>query len=246
MHVDMVSRQALDRLRAIHRGVGTLWGLHPMIVSRMIVAGVLPALFYAAPAWCGAVRHLARLRPLDRVLRLCGMCTFGLLRTVSGDAARTISGLLSAEFQLRSRVVNFYMRQLAYDRDLRAGPTPPVTVNQMVSPREILDLELRQLGRAFPHFCENLARVERQCFWVEDPAQASWTPPISILPAEAAVERIRHARRHCTMDTLWIFTDGLVEGTSCGATACAFGARLNKHTHFPRVSSDHTRAHRQS
>ena len=103
------------------------------------------------------MRHLARLRPLDRVLRLCGMCTFGLLCTVSGDTARTISGLLSAEFQLRSRVVNFYVRQLAYDQDLRMGPTPPVTVHQMVSSWEILDLELCQLGRAFPHFCENLA-----------------------------------------------------------------------------------------
>ena len=81
-----------------------------MIVSRMIVATILPALFYAAPAWCGAVRHLIRLRPLDRVLRLCGMCTFGLLRTVLGDPARTISGLLSAEFQVCSWVVNFYMR----------------------------------------------------------------------------------------------------------------------------------------
>ena len=70
MHIDMVLRQALDRLHAIHRGVGTLWGLHPMIVSRMIVAAVLAALFYAAPAWCGAVRHLTRLRPLDRVLQL--------------------------------------------------------------------------------------------------------------------------------------------------------------------------------
>ena len=48
MHIDMVSRQALDRLRAIHRGVGTLWGLHPMIVSRLIIAAILPALFYAA------------------------------------------------------------------------------------------------------------------------------------------------------------------------------------------------------
>ena len=92
-----------------------------MIVSRMIVATILPELFYVAPTWCGVVRHLTRLRPLDRVLRLCGMCTFGLLRTVSGDAARTILGLLSTEFQLRSRVVNFYMRQLAYDWDLRAG-----------------------------------------------------------------------------------------------------------------------------
>ena len=143
VHIDMVSRQAFDRLHAIHRGVGTLWGLHPMIVSHMIVAAILPALFYAAPALCGGVRHLTWLRPLDRVLLLCGMSTLGLLRMVLGDAARLISGLLSAEFQLRSQVVNFYMRQLAYDRDLQAGPTPLVTVNQMVSPREILDLELR-------------------------------------------------------------------------------------------------------
>ena len=231
VHVDMISRQALDRLRAIHRGVGTLWGLHPMIVSRMIHAAVLPALFYAAPAWCGAVRHLARLRPLDRVLRLCGMCTLGLLRTVSGDTARMISGLLSAEFQLRSRVVEFYMRHLAYDRDLREGPAPPTTVTRMVSPREILDLELRQLERAFPHFCEHLARVERRHFWFEDPAEASWTPPISILPMEASVDRIRHERSHCAMDTLWIFTDGSVEGTSCGAAAvCFWGTTQDAHT----------------
>ena len=110
MHIDMVSQQALDRLCAIHRGIGTLCGLHPMIVSRMIVVAILAALFYAAPALCGVVRHLAQLHPLDRVLRLCGMCTLGLLRMVSGDTARTISGLLLAEFQLRSWVVNFYMR----------------------------------------------------------------------------------------------------------------------------------------
>ena len=52
VHVDMVSRQALDRLHTIHRGAGTLWGLHPQILSRMIQAAVLPVLFYAAPAWC--------------------------------------------------------------------------------------------------------------------------------------------------------------------------------------------------
>ena len=53
-------------LCAIHRGVGTLWGFHPMIVSRMIVVAILPALFYVAPAWCGAMRHLARLHLLDQ------------------------------------------------------------------------------------------------------------------------------------------------------------------------------------
>ena len=111
-HIGAISHQAMDRLRAIHRGAGSLWGLHPQIISRMVHAAVLPALFYAAPAWCSAVRHLARLRPLDRVLRLCGLCILGLLRTVSGDAARTLAGLLPAEFQIRSRVVEFYMCHL--------------------------------------------------------------------------------------------------------------------------------------
>ena len=44
------------------------------------------------------MRHLAQLRPLDGVLRLCGMCILGLLHTVLGDAACTISGLLLAVF----------------------------------------------------------------------------------------------------------------------------------------------------
>ena len=129
VHIDVVSRQALDRLHAIHRGAGMLWGLHPQILSRMIRAAVLPALFYAAPVWCGAVRHLARLRPLDRVLRLCGVCTLGLLRTVSGDAARMSAGLLPADYQLRLRVVEFYLRHLEYSRDLRAAAPPSVMLN---------------------------------------------------------------------------------------------------------------------
>ena len=167
------------------------------------------------------------------LLAFCAWCL--------GDVARTISGLVSAEFQLHSWVFNFYMRQLAYDRDLWAGPTPPVTVNQMVSPREILDLELRQLGQAFPHFCENLAQVERQHFWVEGLAEAFWTPPISIFPVEALMERIRHARRHCMMDTLWIFTDGSVEGTSCGAAAvCFWGTTQQAHTFSRRFIGPHS------
>ena len=125
VHIDMVSRQALDRLRALHRGAGMLWGLHPQILSRMIHAAILPTLFYAAPAWCSAVCQLACLQPLDRVLRLCGLCTLGLLQTVSGDAARTIAGLLPADHQLRCRVVEFYLRHLQYDRDLRAAEPPP-------------------------------------------------------------------------------------------------------------------------
>ena len=222
VHIDMVSRQALDRLRALHRGAGMLWGLHPQILSRMIHAAILPTLFYAAPAWCSAVCQLACLQPLDRVLRLCGLCTLGLLQTVSGDAARTIAGLLPADHQLRCRVVEFYLRHLQYDRDLRAAEPPPMPVNRTVSPRDILDLELRHLERAIPSFGERLLQVERRCFWYVDPTEAAWTPTINFISAEASVDRIQSERRACPSDSLWIFTDGSVEGTCCGTAAVCF------------------------
>ena len=95
-------------------------------------------------------------------------------------------------------------------------------MNRIVSPREILDLELRRLERASPTFRERLLRVERHCFWYVDPVDDPWTPPISILSSEAAVERIRNERRDCTPDTLWIFTDGSVDDIGCGAAAVCF------------------------
>ena len=97
-HIQRVSQRALDRLRLLHRGVGTLWGFHPLILRRLIEAVVFPTLFYAAPVWCTAVCHLSRLLPLDRVLRHCSIATFGLLRTVSHEAAQMMAGFLPAEF----------------------------------------------------------------------------------------------------------------------------------------------------
>ena len=95
-------------------------------------------------------------------------------------------------------------------------------LNQIVSPHEILDLELRQMERAHPGFRERLSRVERRCFWYTDAVDDPWTPPISILPAEAAVERIRCERGDCAPDRLWIFTDGSVDDTGGGAAAVCF------------------------
>ena len=83
--------------------------------------------------------------------------------------------------------------------------------------------------------------MEWRHFWFEDPAEAFWTPPISILPVEASVDRIRHERSHCAMDTLWIFTDGSVEGTSCGAAAvCFWGTTQDAHTLSTRFIGPHS------
>ena len=48
-------------------------------------------------------------------------------------------------------------------------------------------------------------------------------PPIpSILPSALAAHRIRESQPSSAPDVLWIFTDGSVDGTMCGASAVLF------------------------
>ena len=125
-HITRVSTQALARLRGIYRCVGTLWGFHPVVVRRFVEASILPLLFYAAPAWCTGLTSDLGKGPLDRVLRQCAITMMGLYRTVSGDAARFLAGLLLAATYVRQRMVDFDVRQLSYGVDLLAVGPPPV------------------------------------------------------------------------------------------------------------------------
>ena len=113
--------------------MGTLWGFHPYIVHHFIDATILPVLFCTAPVWYSAIRWSVCLVLLDYVLWHCAICALGLLRIVSGDVARVLARILPAEFYLRRRVVDFYLRHLSYGEDLLVGaPVPPV-VNSSVS-----------------------------------------------------------------------------------------------------------------
>ncbi len=199
-----------------------LWGLHPTILFRMIQAAVLPALFYAASAWSTVIRFRTRLRSLDRVLRLCGICTLGLLRTVSHDAACMLAGFLPAEFFIRQCLVQFYLRQLTYDRDLLAPDDTHRRLNPILSPRDVLHRELLQLetsGHASQSMCR---RVERRLYWPTDPSFSAWAPSVTILDRDAAISQFRQAREKTSSDTLWIFTDGSLDGFNCGAAAVIF------------------------
>ena len=100
-------------------------------------AVVFPTLFYAAPVWCSVVLHLSRLAPLDRVIGHAALATFGLLSNVSHSAYQMIAGFLPAEFQLRQRAMEFYLRRLTYDDDLTAEDVP-TPLNNAVSPRDII------------------------------------------------------------------------------------------------------------
>ena len=97
-HIRLVTQKAMDHLRCICRGIGMLWGFHPIIAKHIIDAVIIPTLFYAASAWSTAVCRANCMRPLDRVLRQCALSTLGLHRTVSLEASQAISGFLPAEF----------------------------------------------------------------------------------------------------------------------------------------------------
>ena len=221
-HIAQVSQKALGRLRLIQRGAGTLWGFHPLVMQRMIRAAIFPLLFYAAPVWCGAVQFRARLHPLDRVIRLCALGTLGLLRTTPGEAAMVLAGFLPAEIQLRQRTVEFYLRQLAYGRNLISAEARCTGTTHAVSPLDILDAEVARLDRYGDLSTQLLQRVEPRLFWTVDPVGISGPPLPSILPSASAIQRIREHRSSADSELLWIFTDGSVDGTRCGAAAVLF------------------------
>lgn len=230
-HITRVSDQALAHLRGIYRGVGTLWGFHPLVVRRFVEASILPLLFYAAPAWCTGVRGPGR-AALDRVLRQCAITTMGLYRTVSGDAARFLAGLLQADTFVRQQVVDFYVRHLSYGVDLEAeGPPCPVlppsfTLSSFTTCDDYLRACLRPFaGRSPPDglSLSILQRAEVRCSWATDPSAPRWDPLPSILADRIeSVDRICTACREASWDDLWIFTDGSVCGLACGAAAVLF------------------------
>ena len=220
-HIRQVSQRALNRLRLIHRTAGTLWGLHPSIFRHLVDAVVLPTLFYAAPIWCTAVRHLSSLAPLDRVIRHCAIATFGLLHTVSHEASQMMAGFLSADLTIRQRLLEFYLRRLTYGEDLLSMDTPS-SLNQTPSPVDILRLETRQFTTASNVSINQLQQVEQHRLWFLDPSTSRAIFTSSILDREAAIERIRVSRLHSSPNELWVFTDGSVDGRSCGAAALFF------------------------
>ena len=72
----------------------------------------------------------------------------------------------------------------------------------------------------------HLTRVERQHFWYTDPNSPPWEPTLLAIGSRAspseAVQHIREARACSLHDELWVFTDGSILGTLCGAATILF------------------------
>ena len=120
----------------------TYWGLHPRVVSVLVRAVILPKLFYGVSAWGGVVRFLARLLPIDRVLRQAAILTLGLLRTTSGPKALAACGWLPADMEIRYALVRFILRQETFGRRDLLHTAYVLGVNQRISALDIARREV--------------------------------------------------------------------------------------------------------
>ena len=120
-------------------------------------------------------------------------------------------------------MVDFYLRHLAYGEDLTARSPPHPSCH--VGPVELLQSELRGFSSRIAIEQIPLSyfpRVERIHFWYTDPSSPTWEPTLLVLPPSDAVHYIREARDRSSQDEVWVFTDGSVSGTLCGAAAILF------------------------
>ena len=117
--------------------------------------------------------------------------------------------------------MEYYLRRLTYGEDLTTADDPPPW-NRVVSPKDIVVHELRQLDRLSYTPASMFFAVDSHRLWLTDPASNPITFTPSILDRESAMDQIRTARSASSATDLWVFTDGFVEGLRCGAAALLF------------------------
>ena len=216
-HIRECCRICLDRLRTIRRLCATYWGLHPGVVSVLVRATIFPKLFYGASAWGGVVRFLARLLPIDRVLRQAAVLTLGLLRTTSGPKALAICGWLPADMEIRYAIVRFILRQLTFGRGDLLATDYVLGVNQRISALDIARREVTAFRASSTAASRGWDHLDILQFWVRPP----WTPQPKVrarfLARDTAHHEISETQSH--QGGVWIFTDGSVQDDLSGAAA---------------------------
>ena len=216
-HIRECCRLCLDRLRSIRRMCATYWGLHPRVVSVLVRAVILPKLFYGVSAWGGVVRFLARLLPIDRVLRQAAILTLGLLRTTSGPKALATCGWLPADMEIRYALVRFILRQETFGRRDLLHTDYVLGVNQRISALDIARREVTAFRASCVDASQGWDHLDRLQFWVRPP----WTPvprvPVRFLDRDTAALAVSLAQLR--PEGVWVFTDGSVQGAFSGAAA---------------------------
>ena len=216
-HIRECCRLCLDRLRSIRRMCATYWGLHPRVVSVLVRAIVFPKLFYGVSAWGGVVRFLARLTPIDRVLRQAAILTLGLLRTTSGPKALAACGWLPADMEIRYALVQFILRQETFGRQDLLHTDYALGVNQRVSALDIARREVRAFQASSVDASRGWTHLDRFQFWVRPPWTSTSGVPARFLERESAAHEVSLAQSSHLGS--WVFTDGSVQDAYSGAAA---------------------------
>ena len=216
-HIRECCRLCLDRLRSIRRMCATYWGLHPRVVSVLVRAIVFPKLFYGVSAWGGVVRFLARLLPIDRVLRQAAVLTLGLLRTTSGPKALAACGWFSADMAIRYALVQFILRQETFGRRDLLHTDYALGVNQRVSALDIARHEVRAFRASSVDATRGWTHLDSLQFWVRPPWTSTCRVPARFLERESAAREISLAQT--SQVGSWVFTDGSVQDAYSGAAA---------------------------
>ena len=168
-------------------------------------------------AWGGAVRFLARLIPIDRVLRQAAVLTLGLLRTTSGPKALAACGWLPADMEIRYALVRFILRQETFGRRDLLHTDYTLGVNQRVSALDIARREVRAFRASSIDASQGWAHMDRLQFWVRPPWTAAHRVPARFLDRDTAAHEVSLAQ--ASEEGIWVFTDGSVQDAHSGAAA---------------------------
>ena len=85
--------------------------------------------------------------------------------------------------------MEYYLWRLTYNEDLTTADDPPL-LNRVVSPRDIVVHELRQLDKLSYTPASVFSAVDSHRLWLTDPASNPITLTPSILDWESAMDQI--------------------------------------------------------
>ena len=205
----------MGQLRALCRLCATYWGLHPQVVETLVKGIIFPRLFYGVSAWGGIVRFQQRLQDIDKVLRMSAVVTLGLLLTTSGVKALAVCGWLPADLAIRHELVRFVLRQRGYGREDLLERDYSLGVTRSISAIDVARRAVERFRASSTVAAMGWDHLDRLCFGLSPP----WAPidpfPLRFLPRDSAHADL--AKAHSRRQGVWVYTDGSVQPTGCGA-----------------------------
>ena len=165
----------------------------------------------------GAVRFLARLRPIDRVLRMAAVVMLGLLCTTSVVKALAICGWLPADLAIRFELVCFILQQQCYGREDLLMTNYSSGVNRVVSAIDVTRRAIERFQASSAEMREGWEHLDRLHFRAAAPWDIVDPLPVQFLDREIAREDLFAARRRQT--GVWVYTDGSVQPNAYGVAA---------------------------